>query len=199
MTKDIPADYSPKAQRTRSGPAGFATQITSGARTVLLVLLAASALVFIIACSNVANLILTRTVRREGELAIRAGRSAQARSGAAAPWMLAETPFALRRRRRGRCMERPAAGGHPGPVRSRFSVRRARLTVDSSLSGRSRRWPSWRGDFWRLSPLAVGRHVQWPQACPERSVRITGSTSRRSKNLRGVPNRCILRAADRRK
>ncbi len=50
-------------------------QITSGARTVLLVLLAASALVFIIACSNVANLILTRTVRREGERASRSARS----------------------------------------------------------------------------------------------------------------------------
>src|SRR2546429_4233237 len=47
-------------------------QITSRARTVLLVLLAASGLVFIIACSNVANLILSRTVRREGELSIRA-------------------------------------------------------------------------------------------------------------------------------
>src|ERR1700733_11201528 len=51
-------------------------QITSGARTVLLVLLAASALVFIIACSNVANLILARTVRREGELALRAALGA---------------------------------------------------------------------------------------------------------------------------
>ena len=46
-------------------------QITAPARTVLLVLLAASALIFIIACSNVANLILARSVRREGELAIR--------------------------------------------------------------------------------------------------------------------------------
>src|SRR4029453_2311185 len=46
-------------------------QITSGARTVLLVLLAASALVFVVACSNVANFILARPVRREGELAWR--------------------------------------------------------------------------------------------------------------------------------
>ena len=34
--------------------------------------MAASGLIFIIACSNVANLILARTVRREGELSIRA-------------------------------------------------------------------------------------------------------------------------------
>src|SRR5439155_1095433 len=69
MTKEHREAYSPKADFRISAKL-LRDQITSGARTVLLVLLAASALVFIIACSNVANLILTRTVRREGEPAL---------------------------------------------------------------------------------------------------------------------------------
>ena len=64
-------------------------QIASPARTVLLVLLAASALIFVIACSNVANLILARSVRREGELAIRAALGASA--GALRRTLLAES------------------------------------------------------------------------------------------------------------
>ena len=55
------ADYRISAVRLRD-------QLTSEARTILLVLMAASLLVFVIACSNVANLILARTVRRESEL-----------------------------------------------------------------------------------------------------------------------------------
>ena len=51
-------------------------QIVSRARTILLVLLASSALIFIIACSNVANLILARSVQREAELALRAALGA---------------------------------------------------------------------------------------------------------------------------
>src|SRR6266446_3379380 len=62
MTKAHPEAYSVKAN-FQIGAKLLREQITSGARTVLLVLLAASALVFVIACSNVANLILTRTVR----------------------------------------------------------------------------------------------------------------------------------------
>ena len=46
-------------------------QINSRANTVLWVLFAASGLLFVIACSNVANLFLARTVRREPELALR--------------------------------------------------------------------------------------------------------------------------------
>ena len=63
-------------------------QIVSPARTVLLTLLAASALVFIIACSNVANLTLARSVRREGELAVRAALGAG--TGALRRTLLAE-------------------------------------------------------------------------------------------------------------
>jgi putative ABC transport system permease protein len=106
-------------------------EITSGARTVLLVLLAASGLVFIIACSNVANLILARTVRREGELSIRAALGAS--TGALRRMLLAESLllcgagaiFAL-------IIAQPLVT-ILARYASRFSVRALDLTVDSSL------------------------------------------------------------------
>ena len=58
-------------------------QINEKAKTILWVLFAAAGLLFVIACSNVANLILARTVRRESELAVRSA--------------LGATPLALRR------------------------------------------------------------------------------------------------------
>jgi putative ABC transport system permease protein len=51
-------------------------QINSNAKTILWVLFAAAGLLFVIACSNVANLILARTVRREPELAMRSALGA---------------------------------------------------------------------------------------------------------------------------
>src|SRR5260221_13985667 len=88
MTKAHAQAYPPKENYQISAKL-LRDQIASGARTVLLVLLGASALVFIIACSNVANLILTRTVRREGELAIRAALGAS--TGALRRMLLAES------------------------------------------------------------------------------------------------------------
>jgi predicted permease len=154
-------------------------QITSGARTVLLVLLAASGLVFIIACSNVANLILARTVRREGELSIRAALGASA--GALRRMLLAESLLL--------CCAGAALGvmsAQPlvtilARYASRFSVRAVDLTVDSSL-------------LWVGAALAVLAAVilafvpRLPSADSSSglnlvsgSVRITSSTSRRQR------------------
>jgi predicted permease len=106
-------------------------QITSKAKTVLWVLLAASGLVFVIACSNVANLILARTIRREGELVVRAA--------------LGASTAALRRVLLAESLLLCGAGAALGVLTarpmvailaryaSRFSVRALDLTVDSSM------------------------------------------------------------------
>ena len=125
-----PDVYSPKAGY-RIDAVQLRDQITSPARTVLLVLLAASALVFIIACSNIANLILARSVRREGELAVRAALGAR-------PWELRRTLLA-------ESLLLCGAGAVLGVLiarpmvtllsryAARFSVRALDVTVDSSL------------------------------------------------------------------
>ena len=176
MMKAHPEAYSAQAD-FRIDAKLLRDQITSRARTVLLVLLAASALVFVIACSNVANLILSRTVRREGELSIRAALGASA--GALRRSLLAESLLLC------------GAGATLGVLSarpmvailaryaSRFSVRALDLTVDSSM-------------LWVGAVLAVIAAVllafvpRLPSADASNgiglsngSVRITGSTNRR--------------------
>ena len=130
IVKEHPDAYSAKAD-VRIEAARLRDQITSRARTILLVLLAASVLVFIIACSNVANLILARTVRRENELAIRAalgaGTAALRRTLLAESLLLCGAGAAL-----GVLSARPMLS-ILARYASRFSVRALDLTVDSSM------------------------------------------------------------------
>ena len=130
MVRQHPEAYSAKHYEHISAVL-LRDQITSKARTVLLVLLAASGLLFVIACANVANLVLARTVRREGELAIRGALGAS--TGALRRTLLAESLLlcgagaAL-----GMLIARPMVQ-ILARYASRYSVRALDLTVDSSM------------------------------------------------------------------
>lgn len=106
-------------------------QLTSGARTILLVLMAATVLVFVIACCNVANLILARTVRRESELAVRAALGASTVD--LRRLLLAESLLLCSA---GAVLGLVVAGPLLGVLSryaSRFSLRALDLTMDSSM------------------------------------------------------------------
>jgi len=178
MQKDHPEAY-PDNGGYRIDARMLRDQITSGARTVLLVLLAASGLVFIIACSNVANLILARTVRREGELSIRAALGAS--TWALRRMLLAESLLLCGVGAAIAVMSAQPLVTIVARYASRFSVRALDLTVDSSL-------------LWMGVALAVVAAVilafvpRLPSANASNglnvasgSVRITGSTSRRQR------------------
>ncbi len=152
-------------------------QINSRARTILWVLFAASGLLFVVACSNVANLILARTVRRESELAIRSA--------------LGATTAALRRSLLAEGVVLCGSGALAGVViaswmvdvlaryASRFSVRALDLTLDFSMV--------WIGVALALiAAIFLAFVPRLPSADPSRGfgltssgVRVTGASSRR--------------------
>ena len=178
MMKQHPEDYSKQAD-FRIDAVKLRDQITSKARTILLVLMAASVLVFVIACSNVANLILARTVRRETELGIRAALGAG--TGALRRTLLAESLLLC------------GAGALLGVLSarpmvsilaryaSRFSVRALDLTVDSSML--------WVGALLAIVAAVLLAYVpRLPSADSSQGFnlasagqRVTGSASRRQR------------------
>src|SRR5580658_5447055 len=154
-------------------------QITSGARTVLLVLLAASGLVFIIACSNVANLILARTVRREGELSIRAALGAS--TGALRRMLLAESLLLCGAGAAIAVMSAQPLVTILARYASRFSVRALDLTVDSSLLWVGVALAVVAAVILAFVPRLPSTNAANGMNLAGGSVRITSSTSRRQR------------------
>lgn len=178
MIRQHPEAYSPGAN-FRIGTKLLRDQITSRAKTVLWVLLAASLLVFVIACSNVANLILARTLRREGELSIRAALGASA--------------FALRRTLLAEslllCCTGAALGVlSAGPMvailaryASRFSVRALDLTVDSSMLWVGAGLAVVSAVLLAFVPRLPDAHASHGFGLAKSGVRSTGNTARRQR------------------
>jgi putative ABC transport system permease protein len=152
-------------------------QINSRANTILWVLFAASGLLFVIACSNVANLVLARTVRREPELVVRSALGASTAtlrrsllaesmvlcgSGALAALIIAAPMVAVLAR-----------------YASRFSVRAEGMTLDFGLV--------WSGIVLALIAAVFLAFIpRLPSADTSRGpgltgsdVRVTGASSRR--------------------
>ncbi len=152
-------------------------QINSRANTILWVLFAASGLLFVIACSNVANLVLARTVRRESELAVRsalgAGTAALRRSllaeslvlcgsGVLAALLLAAPMVAVL-----------------GRYAARFSVRADGLTLDSSLVWFGIALALVAAVFLALIPRLPSGTRRWARASPAAERAVTGGSNRR--------------------
>lgn len=177
MKKDHPEAY-PTNANFQIDAKLFRNQVTSDARPILLVLLGASALVFIIACSNAANLILARTVRREGELTIRAALGAS--SSALRRTLLAESlVLCVAGATLGVMMARPLLE-ILSRYASKFSVRALNLTIDSSIL--------WVGAGLAIIAAILLAYVprlpsanvsQSPGLATSGGLRITGSTNRR--------------------
>jgi hypothetical protein len=174
MLREHPEAFSPNANPQLT-VRPLRDQITAPARTILLLLLAAAGVVFIIACSNVANLILARTppARR------RTGSARRARRGhARAPANAARRePRALRGRGvLGVLLARPLVSIVAGYA-ARFSVRALDVTVDPSLL--------WVGAGLAMLAAVVLAYVprlpsaHAPTGLTSGGLRITAGTNRR--------------------
>jgi len=176
MMREHPEAY-PESAHVQLEVTKLREQIAAPARTILLLLLSAAAVVFVIACSNVANLILARSVRREGELAVRAALGAG--DGALRRTLLAESLVLCGA---GAALGVALAGPFVAVVSryaARFSARALDVTLDSSVL--------WVGAGLAIAAAVLLAYVprlpstQSPAGLglASGSVRITPSTNRR--------------------
>jgi putative ABC transport system permease protein len=178
MKRDNPESYSTRGNMQMRATM-LRDQISSPARPILIVLLIAAGLVFIIACSNVANLILARSVRREGELAVRAAlgasRGALRRTLLAESLVLCGAGAVL-----GVLLARPLVT-LVAQFAARFSVRALEVSVDASLL--------WVGAGLAMAAAVLLAYVpRLPSAqsptgngLAHGSIRVTPATNRRLK------------------
>src|SRR5438093_11994127 len=176
LVREHPEAYSAKA-RVELRVTTLRDQIAAPARTILLVLLAAAAVVFVIACSNVANLILARSVRREGELAVRAalgaGQGALRRTLLAESLVLCGAGAVL-----GVVLARPLVA-MVARYAARFSVRALDVTVDSSVLWVGAGLAMAAAVLLAYVPRLPSPHAPAGLGLTSGSVRITPGTDRR--------------------
>jgi putative ABC transport system permease protein len=176
IVREHPEAYSAKAN-VQLKVAKLRDQIAAPARTVLIVLLAAAGLVFVIACSNVANLILARSVRREGELAVRAalgaGHGALRRTLLAESLVLCGAGAVL-----GVALARPFVAV-VAQYAARFSVRALEVTVDPSVLWVGAGLAMVAAVLLAYVPRLPSPHGPAGLGLASGSVRITPGTSRR--------------------
>jgi putative ABC transport system permease protein len=176
MTNEHPEAY-PKEDGWTISAVRLREQITAQARPILLILLAASGLIYVIACSNVANLLLARSVRRETELAVRAA--------------LGASVWALRRALLVETVLLSGAGALLGVLSanpmvgilaryaSRFTVRAVDLTVESSMLWVGAGLAMVAAVLLAFVPRLPSSRASQSIAIASGGVRITGGTNRR--------------------
>jgi len=176
MTAAHPEVYKPQ-NHYQIGARLLRDQINSEATTVLWLLFGASGLLFVVACSNVANLILARTLRRESELAVRAALGASVAD--------------IRRSLLAEGLVLCGSGGLAGvlvaiPMVSilaryafRFSVRAADLTVDFSLLWMGLALALAAAVFLAFAPRLPSDNGSHGPALTSGGSRVTGSSRRR--------------------
>jgi len=176
MVQQHPETYSAQAA-FQLHVATLRDQIAAPARTIMIVLLAAAAIVFVIAASNVANLILARSVRREGELAVRAA--------------LGAGPGALRRTLLAESLVLCGAGAVVGVMlarpfvaivsrfAARFSVRALEVTPDATVLWVGAGLAMAASVLLAYVPRLPSRHAPAGLGLASGSLRITPGTNRR--------------------